>query len=317
MADGETTTSLWEEIVDALNAVNGSHAGHRAVHAKGMVCEGTFAASPEAARLSRAAHLQGDEVRAIVRFSNASGNPRTSDANPIAGRGIGVKLHLPDGEAVDMGAVPLPVFMVSTPEDFLEFTRARIPDPDTGEADPQKLIEFVTAHPETATALQLGLPKLAPTTSFATSAYNGLHAFGLVSADGETTWGRYSWVPVAGERYLSDEERGAADRDYLRQELGERLASGTAEFDLVFTLAAEGDTLTDPTRPWEGEREQVVLGRLAVTGVVDEADAAGGGPLVFDPNNLTDGIVASDDPILAARSPAYSVSIDRRMASGG
>ena len=317
MADGETTTSLWEEIVDALNAVNGSHAGHRAVHAKGMVCEGTFAASPEAAGLSRAAHLQGDELRAIVRFSNASGNPRTSDANPIAGRGIGVKLQLPDGEAVDMAAVPLPVFMVSTPEDFLEFTRARIPDPDTGEADPQKLIDFITAHPETATALQLGLPKLAPTTSFATSGYNGLHAFGLVAANGETTWGRYSWVPVAGEQYLSDEERDAADRDYLRQELGERLAGGTAEFHLIFTLAAEGDTLTDPTRPWEGEREQVVLGRLTVTGVVDEADAAGGGPLVFDPNNLTDGIVASDDPILAARSPAYSVSIERRMASGG
>ena len=37
-------------------------------------------------------------------------------------------------------------------------------------------------------------------------------------------------------------------------------------------------------------------------------------PLVFDPTNLTDGIVAPDDKILAARSPAYSVSIDRRMA---
>jgi catalase len=49
-----------------------------------------------------------------------------------------------------------------------------------------------------------------------------------------------------------------------------------------------------------------------VTKVIDEpAD----GPLVFDPNNLTDGIEPSDDDILAARSPAYSVSIDRRMAT--
>jgi catalase len=316
MADGETATGLAEEIVDALNAVNGSHAGHRAVHAKGTVCEGTFAASPEAARLSRAAHFQGDDVRSIVRFSNASGNPHTSDANPLAGRGIGVKLHLANGDAVDMAAVPLPVFMVSTPEDFLEFTRARIPDPETGQADPQKAIDFVTRHPETAAALQLGLPKLAPTTSFATSAYNGLHAFGLVDADDRVTWGRYSWVPVAGEEYLTDEQREAADRDYLQAEIRERLDGGTAEFDLVFVLAAEGDSLTDPTQPWEGEPERVTLGRLTVTGVVDEAEAAGGGPLVFDPNNLTDGIVASDDVILAARSPAYSVSIDRRMASG-
>ena len=54
---------MWEEIVDALHAVNGGpHTGFRAVHAKGVICEGTFTATPEAKRLSRAAHLQGDPV---------------------------------------------------------------------------------------------------------------------------------------------------------------------------------------------------------------------------------------------------------------
>src|SRR6188474_162837 len=57
------TTTLWEEIVDAIEAVNsGPHAGHRAVHAKGTVCSGTFTATPEASRLSRTGHLQGDAV---------------------------------------------------------------------------------------------------------------------------------------------------------------------------------------------------------------------------------------------------------------
>ena len=37
-------------------------------------------------------------------------------------------------------------------------------------------------------------------------------------------------------------------------------------------------------------------------------------PLVFDPMRLTDGIEPSDDPILAARPKAYSVSIERRCA---
>ena len=300
-----------EEIVDALNAVNGSHAGHRAVHAKGTVCEGSFTATPEAAKLSRAAHLQGDPVDCTVRFSNASGNPKTSDANPIAGRGIGVKFHLPDGEAVDMAAVPLPVFMVRNADDFLAFTRARAPDPETGQPDPDKVMAFIGEHPESAHAMQLGLPKLAPTTSFATSGYNGLHAFGLVDPDGNETWGRYSWVPVEGEQYLSDAEREAADRDYLQHEIRERLEGGGARLRLDFELAADGDSLTDPTEEWHGEREVVTLGELAVTGVIDEPTD---GPLVFDPNNLTDGIVPSDDDILAARSPAYSVSIDRRMA---
>ena len=138
------TTTLWEEIVDAIQAVNsGPHAGHRAVHAKGTVCSGTFTSTPEASRLSRAAHLQGDPVDATVRFSNASGNPSTSDAHVLAGRGMAVKFHLPDGEATDIVSVPLVVFFVRTPEDFLEFTRARIPDPETGQPDPEKLSAFL------------------------------------------------------------------------------------------------------------------------------------------------------------------------------
>ena len=34
--------------------------------------------------------------------------------------------------------------------------------------------------------------------------------------------------------------------------------------------------------------------------------------LVFDPTNLTDGIDLSADPILLARSSAYSISYDHR-----
>jgi catalase len=211
-----------------------------------------------------------------------------------------------------MAAVPLPVFLVRNADDFLAFTRARAPDPETGQPDPDKVMAFIGEHPESAHAMQLGLPKLAPTTSFATSGYNGLHAFGLVDPDGNETWGRYSWVPVEGEQYLSDAEREAADRDYLQHEIRERLeGGGEARLRLDFKLAADGDSLTDPTEEWQGEREVVTLGELTVTGVIDEPTD---GPLVFDPNNLTDGIVPSDDEILAARSPAYSVSIDRRMA---
>lgn len=303
--------TMSEEIVDAINAVNGSHPGYRAVHAKGTVCEGTFTATPEAAKLSRAAHLQGDEIGTTVRFSNASGNPHTSDANPIAGRGIGVKFHLPDGEATDMAAVPLVVFMVRTPEDFLAFTRARANDPETGEPDPEKVMAFVAEHPETANALQRGLPKLAPTTSFATSSYNGLHAFALVDADGNETWGRYQWHPPGGEHYLNEEQLDEAGRDYLQEEIRERLAGGEVMLRLDFVLAQDGDSLTDPTEEWPEDREVVTLGDLTVTGVIEEPTD---GPLVFDPTNDTDGWKLSDDQILAARSPAYSVSIERRMA---
>ena len=305
------TATIWEEIVDALNAINGSHPRTRAVHAKGTVFSGIFTATPEAAELSRAAHLQGEPVEATVRFSNASGDPATSDANPIAGRGMAVKFHLPDGEATDIVSVPLVVFMVRTPEDFLEFTRARVPDPDTGQPDAEKLGAFLAAHPETGAALQKGLPKIAPTTSFVTSDYRALHAFCLIDSEGGRHWGRYLWKPEGEVAYLTDEQRESASPDYLREEIRERLAAGPVRMSLDFTLARDGDPLDDPTAEWEGELETVRLGELEVTEVVKNPETPDQ-PLVFDPMRLTDGIEPSDDPILAARPKAYSVSIERR-----
>jgi catalase len=225
-----------------------------------------------------------------------------------------VKFHLPNGEATDIVSVPLVVFLVRTPEDFLAFTRARIPNPETGQPDPEKLGAYLTGHPETAVAVQKGMPKLAPTTSFATSDYRALHAFCLVDAEGGKHWGRYTWEPEAGLEYLPEEERDAASSDYLQEEIRERLATGIARFTLEFTLAAEGDSLDDPTEEWEGEREVVELGELEVISVVEDPETREN-PLVFDPMRLTDGIEPSDDKVLAARPKAYAVSIERRTAS--
>jgi catalase len=305
---------MWEEIVDALHAVNGGpHPGYRAVHAKGTVCSGTFTATPEAKELSRAAHLRGDPVETTIRFSNASGHPRAKDADPIAGRGLAVKFHLPDGGATDIVAVPLVVFFARNPEDFLEMTRARVPDPETGQPDPEKLGAYLAEHPEAGVALQKGLPKLAPTTSFATSDYRALHAFCLVNADGGAHWGRYTWEPEEGPEYLTDEQREAASRDYLQEEIRQRLGEGIARFTLEFTLANEDDPLDDPTAEWEGEHDVVELGELEVIKVVEDAETPDN-PIVFDPMRLTDGIEPSADPILAARPKAYSVSIERRSS---
>ena len=282
---------MWEEIVDALSAVNGGpHPGFRAVHAKGTVCKGRFTPTPEAASLSRAAHLQGDPVEATIRFSNASGHPRAKDA------------------------VPLVVFFARNPEDFLELTRARVPDPETGQPDPEKLGAYLAEHPEAGIALQKGIPKLAPTTSFATSDYRALHAFCLIDSGEARHWGRYVWEPEEGPEYLNEEQVAAASRNYLQEEIRERLAEGIARFTLEFTLANDDDPLDDPTVEWEGEHQVVELGELEVIEVAKEAETPES-PLVFDPMRLTDGIEPSDDQILAARPKAYSVSIERRTSS--
>src|SRR5690348_18499504 len=96
-------TPLEVQIVDALNKAFGRHPGFRANHAKGIVVEGSFKASPEAAGLSRAALFSGGTIPVTVRFSNSTGVPNlpdgSDDANP---HGMAVKFHLPDGSDTDI-----------------------------------------------------------------------------------------------------------------------------------------------------------------------------------------------------------------------
>jgi catalase len=300
---------LYDDLVDAANAVYGKHPRSRALHAKGTWCEGTFTASEGAARLCRAAHFSGAAVPALVRFSNGSGDPDSSDAQREA-RGLAVKLRPEGAGETDLLATTSRAFSNHTPEDFLEVLRLRVPDPETGQPDMEKLGAYLGEHQEMLTAVQ-SILGVGPPASYATLTYYSPHSFKLLDADGNERWMRFRWRPEAGEHHLTDDEARARGRHYLREELAERLAEGPVAFELLFQLAEEGDPITDPTTVWPDEREIVEAGRLEVTGIVDDPER-GGDVVVFDPTRVIDGVELSDDPILHARPRAYSVSVDRR-----
>jgi catalase len=301
---------LAEQAVDAINDLAGAHPGHRAAHAKGTLLTGTF--TPARPGLTTAAHMQDEPTQVTVRFSNGSGVPDRHDgAND--GRGLAVKLYLPDGSRTDIVAITLPVFFVRTAKDFLEFTRVRKPLPDTGQPDMEKLGAFLAAHPEAGPAIQHQLSSQPPA-SYAQLRYFAIHAYRFTNAAGEQRWVRYRWEPEAGEASLDpDEARGHAP-DYLRREILSRLEHGPAAFTLHAQIARDGDPVDDPTAAWPEERETVELGRLEVTGLDTERET-GDDVLVFDPTRVTDGIECSDDEILQTRPGAYSVSVARRTAA--
>jgi catalase len=303
--------ALAERLVEAINDLSGRHEGFRAAHAKGTLLEGTFTPGPEAARLTRAAHMQGEPVRVTVRLSNGSGDPDAPDGERRDGRGMAIKFYLPDGSTTDIVSITIPVFFVRTPDEFLGFTTARKPDPETGEPDMERIGAFISEHPSTGEALQLILPSLVPPRSYATCAFNSLHAFRMENAGGEARWVRYRLEPEAGEEAMPDDELEGASPDYLQEEIRERLAGGPVGFRLLARLAGEGDPLEDPTAAWPEERETVELGRIELTGL-DTTREQGDDVLVFDPTRVTGGIECSDDPILHIRSHAYSVSVERR-----
>jgi len=285
-----------EQAVDTINDVFGRHGGYRALHAKGTLCKGTFTASPEAASLTRAAHMQGEEIPVTVRFSNGSGNPNRPDYAPDP-RGLAVKFYLPDGSRTDIVSVTTPLFSTKTPEGFVELLRAQ--------KAPWKLPLFFARHPEALKATVVDAPTLRPPPSYAVVPYYGIHAFEWLAADGTERYVRYTWRPLesGGQR--------KRDRDYLQQELRERLEAGPIRFRLELQVAMPGDPTDDPSAAWPSNRWRVDAGTLEVTALETERET-GGDVLVFDPTRITDGIELSGDPVLRFRRDAYSASVARR-----
>ena len=298
---------LAEDVVDAINDISGRHDGHRAAHAKGTLVRGVFTGSGSG--LTTAAHMGNDSVLVTARFSNGGGDPAIPDYAK-EGRGLAVKFYLPDGSKTDIVCLSLPCFFVRTPEDFLDFTVARKPDPETGQPDFEKVGAWLQKHPEAGPAIQAAL-SADPPESYATVVYNSIHSFRWTAPDGTERWVRYRFEPEAGERTLSEEDARALGRDYLQEEI---VGRDKAAFRYVVVIADDSDAVNDPTVAWPADRETVEVGRLELSGPDLEREQ-GDDILVFDPTRVTDGIDLSEDTILRFRPRAYAASVTRRSGA--
>jgi catalase len=304
-----TPSTVIAQLVETMRALAGSHPGFRPVHAKGIVCSGIFRGAPQARGVTRAPHLQGQTVPTIVRFSNSSGDPDVHDGLANA-RAMAVKFQLPDGKNTDVLALSIEGFPARTPEDFLAFLQAQLPDRVTGRPAPDALSRFLDSHPATRAFVERLMQKPVPA-SYGRASYYAEHAFRFTAADGTSRFGRYRWTPEAGEAYVTPDDASTRSANFLREELESRLQTSPVVFRLFLQLAGANDPTDDPTILWPADRPLVELGRLEITGI-SPTSAADERRLVFDPTNLTDGIDLSADPFPLARSAAYSISYDHR-----
>lgn len=288
-----------EQAIDQINGIFGKHPGHRSLHAKGAFYAGTFTATPAAAALSRAGHLQGDPVPIRVRWSNGGGNPKVSDKAPDV-RGMAVSFRLADGTATDLLGQTAPRFPVRTPEAFLAMAKAV--------QKPYLMPLFLARHRDAFPALLATIRSKATESpfSYAEVTYYPVHAYKLVAFDGAETWVRYRLTPHAGDR----PEGVFEGRDRLQQEIAARLGAGPVEYSLEIQKALPGDDPDDPMAVWAGEF--LAAGTLSITGL-DPDRETNGEVVVFDPTRVVDGIELSADPILLYRPGAYSASVSRRV----
>ena len=165
------------QVVDLANKLNGVHPGFRAFHAKGIVVEGSFRASPDAARLSGATLFDGRTIPVTVRFSAGNGMPHVADGAPGANpHGMAIKYHLPGAVDTDMVTNSLKFFPAGTAEDFRDLLQAIIASPPDA-PKPTKLEQFFASHPNAPKAFGTA----ATPDSYADEEYHGINAFILVN----------------------------------------------------------------------------------------------------------------------------------------
>jgi catalase len=297
--------SLTSQIVDTLYKIYGSHPDFRVNHAKGVVAEGSFVATPAASALSRAVLFDGSRIPVTVRFSNDGGFPSVPDGAPSNPKGMAIKFHLPDGPDVDMVILAVKFFPVASAEEFRDLLVA-ISESPADTPKPTKLDQFTASHPKFPASFGT-----APTPgSFADQEYHGIDAFVFVDKAGHRQAVRYIMAPEKVVQLTAD-EAARKPPDFLVDDVPQRIAMRPVVFHLKAQLAAPGDQTSDPSEPWPDDRKVVDLGVLTLDkAVADSLEVQKN--LLFLPTHLTDGIELSDDRLPVIRAEAYALSFARR-----
>jgi catalase len=297
-----------QQIVDAMNKVFGVHPGFRANHAKGVVVEGQFVGTPDAAPLSTSPLFSGQTIPITVRFSDATGVPNIPDGDPNANpHGMSIKFHLSGGGESDIVINSLRFFPVATGEEFRDLLLAVAASPPDA-PHPTPVEQFMAAHP----AAPKAIASATTPDSFADETYYGINAFIFADKSGKRQPVRYIAAPEKTV-HLRTVDAAKQPPDFLIQELSARLGKGPVVFHLKAQLAEPGDPTNDATKPWPDDRKVVDLGTITIDKPVPDSDAAQKA-LLFLPGNVTDGIEPSDDPIINVRNGSYAISFSRRQS---
>lgn len=295
------------QLVNDLHTAFGAHHA-RAVHAKGVILEGSFTPTGEARALCTAAIFASGAIPVTVRFSDFTGLPEIPDtaaeANP---RGFAIKLRPGDGPPMDIVAHSFNGFPVATASEFGMLMRAiGASGPDA--AKPTALDQFLAAHPIAKTFLTTQKP---PPASYATTAYYGVNSLKFLAPGNDHAFVRYRFVPAAGEHELDAATLRAKGPNYLIEEIATRVAAAPVRFDWFAQIAAPGDTVDDPSKAWPETRKLVRLGTISIARMAPDQPAEDKS-LLFMPGRMPSGIEIAD-PMLAARDAAYPISFGERQ----
>jgi catalase len=291
----------------------------RVVHARGSAAHGYFECYEPLTKYTRASLFaeKGKRTPVFVRFSTVAGERGSTDTARDV-RGFAVKFYTDQGNW-DLVGNNIPVFFIQDAMKFPDVIHAVKPEPH--HAMPQAASahdtfwDFVSLMPESMHMQMWIMSDRAIPRSYRMMQGFGVHTFRFVNADGQSTFVKFHWSPVAGTHSLDWDEAvkiSGADPDFHRRDLWEAIEAGAyPEYELGVQLFTEQQAekfsfdVLDATKLIPEELVPLSpVGRLVLNRNPDNFFAETE-QVAFCTAHVVPGIDFSNDPLLAGRIHSY------------
>jgi catalase len=335
------TTNLGVPVSDNQNSLKAGHRGpalledfilrekithfdheripERIVHARGSAAHGYFECYKPMTQVTRASLFAdaGKRTPVFVRFSTVVGERGSADT-PRDVRGFAVKFYTDEGNW-DLVGNNIPVFFIQDAMKFPDLVHAAKPEPHFGM--PQAATahdtfwDFVSLMPESTHMLMWAMSDRTLPRSYRMMQGFGVHTFRLVNAEGDSTFVKFHWRPLAGTHSLDWDESVkimGADPDFHRRDLWEAIEAGAfPEWELAFQMFSEAQAekfsfdVLDATKLVPEELVPLTpVGKLVLNRNPDNFFAETE-QVAFCTAHIVPGLDFSNDPLLAGRIHSY------------
>lgn len=311
-AAGDMGPVLLEDahLIEKLARFDRERVPERVVHARGTGALGVFKATADISDITKASlFASGKETPVFVRFSTVI-HGKDSPEFARDPHGFATKFYTDQGNW-DLVGNNLPIFFIRDAIQFPDMIHSLKPDPILNKQDPNRFFDFFSATPEATNMITQVWTNLGTPASYRTMDGNGVHAFRLVDAQGETVFAKFRWISRQGVHNYKGEDAVKAGVSYLTDDLYSEIGKGNFPvWDLMVQVMQESEFAKlnynpfDDTKEWLGVPLKKI-GEMTLNQVPEnffewtEQSA-------FAPSNMVPGIEPSPDRMLQGRLFSYA-----------
>jgi len=200
----------------------------RVVHAKGTGAYGTFTATHDISKYTKAKIFNkvGKQTKVMVRFSTVGGEKGSADTERDP-RGFAVRFYTEDGNW-DLVGNNTPIFFVKDPKKFPDFIHTQKRDPFSNLKSPAMMWDFWSLNPESLHQVMFLMSDRGTPFGYRYMNGYGSHTFSLINAKNEQWWVKFHFKSMQGIKNFTDAEAAAMkakDMDFAQRDLTDAIAN--------------------------------------------------------------------------------------------